>query len=51
MTKHNYTPPALEVLGSLHDFTKGGNVPVNELINQTSTNNDAFPPVGPGPTS
>ncbi len=39
-----YEAPTLEVRGTLHDLTMGGNVPVNELPNQANTNNDAFPP-------
>lgn len=45
MTNKQYTPPAIETVGSLHDLTKGGDVPVNELSNQSVVNNDAFPPV------
>jgi len=40
-----YEPPTLEVLGTLTELTRGGNVPINELPNQTNNNNDAFPPV------
>lgn len=44
-TPTEYEAPALQVVGSLEDLTKGGNVPVNELPNQPNNNNDAFPPV------
>lgn len=39
-----YEAPTLEVMGTLHELTMGGNVPVNELPNQPVANNDAFPP-------
>jgi len=40
-----YESPTLEVMGTLHEITMGGNVPVNELPNQQNVNNDAFGPV------
>lgn len=40
-----YEAPTLEVRGTVHDLTMGGNVPVNELPGQPNNNNDAFPPV------
>lgn len=39
-----YESPTLEVMGTLHEITMGGNVPVNELPNQPVNNTDAFPP-------
>ncbi len=38
-----YESPTLEVMGTLHELTMGGNVPVNELPNQPVNNTDAFP--------
>ncbi len=38
-----YESPTLEVMGTLHEITMGGSVPVNELPNQPDNNNDAFP--------
>ena len=43
--KPNYEAPTVEVVGTLHDLTKGGDVPINELANQPNVNNDAFPVV------
>jgi hypothetical protein len=40
-----YEAPTLEVRGTVHDLTRGGSVPVNELPNQPNVNNDAFPPI------
>lgn len=40
-----YEAPSLEVMGTVHEITMGGNTPINELPNQPNVNNDAFPPV------
>jgi hypothetical protein len=42
-----YEAPALEVVGALHDVTRGGTVPINEKAGEPNVNNDAFPPVPP----